>query len=112
MTDEEKIRAVTAAMFPWDKTARTLARNEGWDIFESGGSYGPFELNKLDDPPPSVTPIQDDNDAWHLVAKSNKLHHIAAMDFLRMNSPTEYKHITHWVKHGNAKRCPCEACKR
>jgi hypothetical protein len=77
-----------------DLETQIFEKNEGWAIFFSYGTNGDkYELQRIDD----EDAFDCDEDAWSYVREKalqgSKLH-IDALEFLRVNSITEYNLIT------------------
>lgn len=82
----------------WSFDQQENAQAEGWDIFEASGSMqnedgrSPFQLQKIDE----SGILESDQDAWRLVfkrAEEGSALHVAAVEFLRTQSPGEYELI-------------------
>lgn len=91
----------------WTHEHSLAASREGWDIFETFGSPdGPWQVQRVDDPDEvvadatvTVQRLNGDSDAWLLVHHGKEAHHAAAREFIKENSPVEWKSI---VKVGSA----------
>lgn len=82
-----------------------MALGEGWDIFESCGPHGPYELCVLEEP--ELLPelgfnekkFADDNAVWEYVFqkyKEGSWLHRKALEFLYERNPQEYAAIIRW----------------
>ena len=87
----------TAVMFPaWMPAHSVAALKEGWEIFEcSGSSYGPWQIQRLDDASdcPGSVQLDSDDDAWRLVLSGGQVHHRAALDFIKAHNAIEYEKL-------------------
>lgn len=90
----------------WSEEDRDAACDEGWDIFETGGSEnGPWQIQKFDSPDewegrPEPYPFEDDTDAWVHVrnrAETGSALHLKALAFLREHNRQEFDAIMAWV---------------
>lgn len=97
-------------MAEWTRQQQALAQQEGWDIFECDDSeHPPFELQtigaptdweNLDYTEPKFVDGDgevDDVGAWrHVLARASRGSglHVAALAFLKENSPEEYEHVS------------------
>lgn len=88
----------------WDDASRARAHAEGWDIFDTQGDrqHAPFELCKIDDPMAwedlgyDTPKFEADAEVWvHVLAgaAAGQAHCIAALNFLREESPAEYEQV-------------------
>jgi hypothetical protein len=76
----------------------TIAMKEGWAI-TTGHDVDPFRLEKLDE----NDIFETDQKAWTFVyelAVRGSYYHNSALNFLRANSPTEYKRVQEGYYYG------------
>lgn len=70
-----------------DSESATL---EGWNLYHSEGSIdGDRQVQRNDD----QGLLEDDEQAWAIVNKGDKPHHIKAKDILRKENISEYNRI-------------------
>lgn len=80
---------------PWDHDCGGKAMEEGWALFEcSGTSHLPIEVQKVDDD----EILEDDTQAWELIATKSTVCHMGTLRFLRDHSPQEYGQIIGWCR--------------
>ena len=66
------------------------ARAEGWDIFYAQGSlHGLWQIQRLDE----EAILNDDTEAWEIVANGTEPHHISAREFIAANNSSEYSRL-------------------
>ena len=66
------------------------ARAEGWDIFYANGSvHGLWQIQRLDE----EAILNDDTEAWEIVANGTEPHHISAREFIAANNSSEYSRL-------------------
>jgi len=74
----------------WTQKDAQEASKEGWNIFECNGSAnGKYQL-QVDD---ELALLNEDKDAWKLVARQEKDIHKKALAFLKEKNYPEYKLI-------------------
>ena len=66
------------------------ARKEGWDIFYTNGSpHGLWQIQRLD----GEDILNNDTEAWEIVANGTEPHHIAAREFISTHNSAEYSRL-------------------
>jgi len=66
------------------------ARVEGWDIFYTNGSvHGLWQIQRLDED----AILNNDTEAWEIVANGTEPHHISAREFIAANNTAEYSRL-------------------
>ena len=77
----------------WSNEHCEAAQREGWDIFDTRGSYsGPWQIQRFDDASevPGAPQLQDDEAAWRIVIQGTAAHHGAARQFIQAHNPKEW----------------------
>ena len=74
----------------WTKDDSKLATLEGWDLYESTGSLdGNIQVQRNDD----QAILTDDIQAWTIVNKGTRPHHLKAKSILKKENAKEYNRI-------------------
>lgn len=91
----------------WTLADQVEAGSECWDIFECVGSaYADWQIQAIDSPEDlAVMParvLNDDREAWKLVAGTDTPLHRKALAILRNIDPEEYAGMMAWVEESAA----------
>ena len=84
---------------PWTEENDRAASKEGWCLSECQGSAnGPYQVQSFDDASDveGAPQLDGDEQAWSIIIKGEKAHHVAALAFVKAHNPMEYEAI---MKH-------------
>lgn len=74
----------------WNKEFSELAYSEGWNFYYSQGSaYGDYQIQRNDE----QGLLEQDEDAWKLVANGTEKHHELARQLIKNLNPQEYERV-------------------
>ena len=89
----------------WTREQNSAADRQGWAIFYTQGAYGhpPYEVQRIDDPEDGPPMFASDREAHEFVrrrAEEGDSLALAALEFLKRESPEEYDTVVNSKHEG------------